>query len=572
MTVPNEISTSPFASKLGTNYCPLDDEVLQIRALLTAPLSRLKQIDDQIAELQKAIDELVEERERVRSFVDPHQDLISPFRRLPLDVVQEIFVACLPTHRNCVMSALEAPVLLGRICSAWRSISLGTPRLWARLHIVEPSRSGGGAWSSDSGPAFEGKLAQRLETTKIWLGRSGQCPLSISFQGTHDPPPQPDVDLPANTHLFMDVIISVAPRWEDITLRASSSALEMLSSLTEHDVPMLQRVELSVGPGSPNGRSTFAFLGAPRLKDFTVAAGATDNISELPVRWGNLTHLSAAGFGNGSFSSLGVFELLAKCSQLRECWLYLSQSHGLSSPPDGSASSSIQLPFLHSLHISSFDTPVDDIGNIFRRLSLPKLRYLDLRGQVDLDFTVQTFPLVGILLAFLAVSSCFESLDIDTQHFSSPALVELFRGLPATTTCLHIVDRLHAWSPVDESGILNDAAMAVLTPTPENPGSCPALQELIITRCKAPSDAALLQFLKARMAVPANPLRKVKIMFHRERQFDIFPDIQRLLDDGRIEVSTIYSPPHKSAGAFSPWAGLPEANGWTRDEFEQEFL
>ncbi|KAF8133044.1 hypothetical protein K438DRAFT_1998324 [Mycena galopus ATCC 62051] len=55
--------TSPFASKLGTNYCPLDKEVLEIQALLGDPLSRLQSLDNRIAELQKAIiDELAEER------------------------------------------------------------------------------------------------------------------------------------------------------------------------------------------------------------------------------------------------------------------------------------------------------------------------------------------------------------------------------------------------------------------------------------------------------------------------------------------------------------------------------
>ncbi|KAJ7181066.1 hypothetical protein C8R46DRAFT_885602 [Mycena filopes] len=565
---------SPFASKLGTNYCPLDDEVLQIRALLKAPLSRLKQLDDEIAGLQKAIDELVEERERVRSFVDPHNDLISPFRRLPLDVVQEIFVACLPTHRNCVMSAREAPVLLGRVCSAWRSISLGTPRLWARLHIVEPSRSGGGAWCSTA--ELQDKLAQRLETTKAWLERSGQCPLSISLQGTHDPPPPPDVaDLP-NTHLFMDVIVSVAPRWQNISLWAPSSALEMLSGLTEHDVPVLQRFEMAASSGSPPGGSpTFAFLGAPHLKDFTVSAGAVQNTRELPVRWENLTYLSAMGFGDSSFSCSGVLELLAKCSQLRECSFHLSQDDHSFSGANGSANRSIQLPFLHSLHLSSIGLPVDSVGNVFRRLSLPKLRHLDLHGQVDWDLPVQNFPLVGILLAFLAVSLCFESLTIDTQYFIGPSLAELLCGLPATTKSLRIIDRLQPWNPLDLNGILDDAAIAVLTPTPEHPGSCPALQELIITRCVAPSDAVLLQFLKARIAAPANQLRKVKIKFHRERQFDIFPEIQPFLNDGRVEVSTIYTRGHTVVlGAFSPWQGLPDApgmGGWAQDEFE-EFL
>jgi hypothetical protein len=38
------------------------------------------------------------------AYVDTHKALISPARRLPLDIIEEIFVACLPTHRNCVMS------------------------------------------------------------------------------------------------------------------------------------------------------------------------------------------------------------------------------------------------------------------------------------------------------------------------------------------------------------------------------------------------------------------------------------------------------------------------------------
>ncbi|KAF8138032.1 hypothetical protein K438DRAFT_1638576 [Mycena galopus ATCC 62051] len=115
--------SSPFASKLGTNYCALDEEVLEIQSLLVEPLSRLQSLDNRIAELQKAIDELAEERTAVQAYVDAHKALISPIRRLPPEMLQEIFVACLPTHRNCAMSTMEAPILLGRICSSWRVIS-----------------------------------------------------------------------------------------------------------------------------------------------------------------------------------------------------------------------------------------------------------------------------------------------------------------------------------------------------------------------------------------------------------------------------------------------------------------
>ena len=98
---------SPFTSELGTNYCPRDEEVLEIHALLVEPLSRLQHIENRIADLQKAIDELTEELSSISAYVDAHKALISPVRRLPLDILQEIFVACLPTHRNCVMSASE---------------------------------------------------------------------------------------------------------------------------------------------------------------------------------------------------------------------------------------------------------------------------------------------------------------------------------------------------------------------------------------------------------------------------------------------------------------------------------
>ncbi|KAJ6478814.1 hypothetical protein C8R47DRAFT_631116 [Mycena vitilis] len=119
--------SSQFTARPGTNYCPKDEEVPEIQGLLVKFNIRLKHLDDEIADLQKATDKLAEERDSLGSYAAAHKALISPARRLPLDIIQEIFIACLPTHRNCVMSASEAPVLLGRICSAWRTISLSTP-------------------------------------------------------------------------------------------------------------------------------------------------------------------------------------------------------------------------------------------------------------------------------------------------------------------------------------------------------------------------------------------------------------------------------------------------------------
>ncbi|KAJ7633458.1 hypothetical protein DFH06DRAFT_938379, partial [Mycena polygramma] len=228
--------SSPFTTKLGTNYCPKDEEVLEIKALLAEPTAQLQRLDHEIADLQKAISRLAEERESVNDFLEAHKALISPFRRLPLDIIQEIFIACLPTHRNCVMNASDAPILLGRICASWRAISHSTPRLWARLHVVEPPRSH---------PGSSEKTTQRLEVTKMWLDRSGQCPLSLSLHSGPDyysPPGTPPAVPVVPSGQFLQALIPFAPRWQDIQFTIPTSMFEDMTCLTPSDVPLLESV------------------------------------------------------------------------------------------------------------------------------------------------------------------------------------------------------------------------------------------------------------------------------------------------------------------------------------------
>ncbi|KAF7375638.1 hypothetical protein MSAN_00452900 [Mycena sanguinolenta] len=227
--------SSPFATRLGTNYCPTDLEVLEIQSFLAEPTRRLKSLDAEIADLQKSIDKLIEERDGLKTYVDAHQALISPVRRLPRDIVQEIFLVCLPTHRNCVMSATEAPILLGRICSAWRAISLSLPSLWASLHVVEPQPSN--LWD-----VYEPKVAQRVQITKTWLGRSGQCALSISLECSLE-----DVRRPTATMELIQALIPFAPRWKRVHFSAPPSLIFGLMSYVDIDMPWLESVVFHCG-------------------------------------------------------------------------------------------------------------------------------------------------------------------------------------------------------------------------------------------------------------------------------------------------------------------------------------
>ncbi|KAK6996967.1 hypothetical protein R3P38DRAFT_3068936 [Favolaschia claudopus] len=106
---------SRFTHRFGTNYVPTDEEIEEIRADLLCRTEELTRIDERIRELS-------EQRDKILAYIEPRKALA-------------IFLACLPTGRNAVMSAQEAPLLLCRICSAWRTAALSMPRLWASLHI-----------------------------------------------------------------------------------------------------------------------------------------------------------------------------------------------------------------------------------------------------------------------------------------------------------------------------------------------------------------------------------------------------------------------------------------------------
>ncbi|KIM39579.1 hypothetical protein M413DRAFT_415564, partial [Hebeloma cylindrosporum] len=122
---------NPFHSVVGTNFVPSDSDVQLIGAYLVQPLSEVTQLDLEISRLQA-------KRNDIYARIQPYQALLSPIRRLPLDIMENIFLCCLPTQRNPAMSTLEAPLKLGRICSSWRSFAYSCPRLWARIHISVP--------------------------------------------------------------------------------------------------------------------------------------------------------------------------------------------------------------------------------------------------------------------------------------------------------------------------------------------------------------------------------------------------------------------------------------------------
>ncbi|KAJ7133657.1 hypothetical protein C8R43DRAFT_894926 [Mycena crocata] len=550
--------SSPFGPFLGTNYCPTEQEIVDIKALLPVPTLRLNRLDDDIAAMQQAMDKLREERNGLVTYLDAHKALISPVRRLPLDIIQEIFIACLPTHRNCAMSAQEAPVLFGRICSSWRAVSLSTPRLWAKLHIAEPS----GSPSNMSGVlSYDEKMAQRTDIARMWLRRAGQCPLSISVQGRFDfYDTEDDAHTDANRGMcnLMQELASFATRWEHIKFTVGAVSLKALAHLTETDVPLLRTIVFNKSDSRPVPIQAMPPSPVPALSGILRGARTTAfsishfsmQIMDLPLRWDQLQVLSISDtFSNSNrVTTQTAVQVISRCTRLLCCTLNLDD--GIQ--PEMLVHPVLEHPFLRTLVLNC--TEASSPEPLLDHLVLPELRNLTLCRQltnIGGDFTAADLSLARFFAGWLGL----ETLHTQIHLFSKSSLLDTLLSLPPTLERLQLDDSASTFWPMPTS--LDDDVLAqFISPPGLHNVYCPSLQELVITRSTFISDAGLLRFITARMAAEPSPtLRRAEISFSRFPQIDILPDLEQFIECG-LEVSIEY--PKPSPARFSPWEGLDD--------------
>ncbi|KAF8800303.1 hypothetical protein BYT27DRAFT_7021125, partial [Phlegmacium glaucopus] len=135
-----------------------------------------------IKRIETILDSLKRKRANIQKSIDDCNTVLAPVRRLSMDILSVIFIDCLATHRNPVMDASEAPILLTHICRDWRSIALSIPRLWSRIYI--PLLQGVTRYPYDSLLSiqdWECRMEARYEETQRWSRLSGACPLSIAI-------------------------------------------------------------------------------------------------------------------------------------------------------------------------------------------------------------------------------------------------------------------------------------------------------------------------------------------------------------------------------------------------------
>ena len=537
------MDNSPYASYLHTNYPPTSSEILEIKDFLTKPLARLTSIKAEIDRLNSIVEKLYDEHSALNAEIEAHRALLSPLRQVPLDIMEEIFTHCLPTDQNAVMSTREAPLLLGRVCSEWRSITLSTPRLWASLHIP-----------SSTPESFIGHSALDFEIEKCckgaeeWIRRSGECPLSISL---HTPSPHCHSDIAAKQP-FEEVskqILLSSKRWKNFSCRGLNDSFTHFQKIAEGDVPMLESLGIAIVPGTfsqsfvtKTVMDISGLLLAPKLRKLSLTC-FRENLLSLPVRWSQLTHLILdAEDSNESLRTPCLFTYSQVSKVLKNCLLLVSCSLHLGNTQHENVQTS-QLNYSVSPSEYAFTLPLlqklclvlsDKSDEVFLKyLDLPVLRHLEMSFEIGWAGRMRRLPanqrsdVMGLIAQH---GNKLKHLVLNISSFTQDNLICCLQSIPHITH-LHLIN-----STLTAGSILDEVADR-LTPSDENPDFlCPMLEEFW---CKGSvgarfSEAHLLSFVGKR-CIPgtAATLKRVNVTLYRNKPKDLQDFLISL--DSRIE-------------------------------------
>jgi hypothetical protein len=530
---------SPFASRLDSNYAATDSEVFEIKTLLEKPTSRLEELSTQIQKLSN-------EQSALFLFVSKHRALISPIRKLPIEILQEIFIACLPTAHNPVMSRWEPPVLLTQVCSSWRNVAHITPQLWNSIHIAIP------CGENVSSTIVGRHIDRRSEAVQEWLSRSAAFPLNISLNcwGISD--------LDEFYDKIIDTVIRFSERWREIWFLAPYRALVPVASLPSSKVPLLKTLSFNCPPPGPtqiniaqfNPQTVCGVLKAPNLRNLWLRGywltQLSEDVTRLPINWSQLTILvlEATSWGACFLSVSGTYKILSLCPNLTTCQLEIgSISEDNEELPLDATAVIVSLPFLTRLSVRENTS----LKRLFTLLHLPSLNLI--------EFHTTIYPTEQSSTSLLSLLPRFHNTIhlITDQYLTQQDIIKCLKLCPLLKS---LSIRKSYGPPGAPTFKVDDAFLKLFFESSNDEGVlCPHLEDFESSSEAEFSETTLLQFVKVKNGDSTSTglakLKRLYVLF-RIRLSDISQELE-LYKLAGLEATITYP----LCTPFSAFGGLP---------------
>ncbi|KAK0436215.1 hypothetical protein EV421DRAFT_2061245, partial [Armillaria borealis] len=267
-----ELAGSRLFELLNSNDPPLRTEHHQLESFIGEGHGFLATLQEWVSQARTVLNELLEEEKRVQDMIESCQTIVSPIRRIPEDIVREIFLACWETdeERKDSLNGKFAPLVLSKVCREWRSIALSTSRLWSTISL--------------DFDLYRNDSMECQYLLQMFLLRSATQDITLSIYSNREI---------SKNHL-MPILLMNAPRWTDVSisipylsLHAFSAARGYFHRLKHLHVDFIHGN--SIRMRTPLSKPVFdAFEYAPLLRSFSLN-GAYNVVQQMNLPWSQLT-------------------------------------------------------------------------------------------------------------------------------------------------------------------------------------------------------------------------------------------------------------------------------------------
>ncbi|KAL4079542.1 hypothetical protein J3A83DRAFT_4368309 [Scleroderma citrinum] len=374
LLLPVDLET-PYSNFHPANFILAPPDIASIDAVLHQHHLQLSLVQSAVWKLAALRTRLEQSASYLTQSVLSHKALTSPVRRVPPEVLGEIFFHCLPTAPYVTPHDVEGPMVLTQVCRHWRTIAMSTPRLWSSitLHLDRATNE------------------QYRFMCEAWLSRAKSIPLAIRVLNDLDGP-----DLAATPDIvywFCRLLVRCQDFWwhgpamEELTIPFSMNAIS--SPLSRLRVTSHRATPYIVCLPSATPRLNTAFLQCINLH--------LHSLDHISIPWSQLTELT---LHFALLDSTVLLQVISLCTSLR-----VLTASCLCADPD-------QLTALHTLG-----------GGAIHQETLQRLELRVIRHGLSALLDALTMP----ALEELDVAFCYRERD-PWPHAEFSAFVERSRG------------------------------------------------------------------------------------------------------------------------------------------------
>ncbi|KAF7343684.1 F-box domain-containing protein [Mycena sanguinolenta] len=306
---------------LATNEPPHEPELPLIRSVAQKTAGELASVGAQISRLRDQLSQLEEKQTALAEYHAQTARILSPMRRIPMEILGEIFSWSLPAHGQLDM--VHSPWVLTHVSRLWRAVAVFKSSLWSRLYLDF---------------SHEQKYSLTMARTQIERAHT----LKIAFWGCHRPDSRSQVD-------FLELLLDHSTVWEEFRLQLTRALIPPMAACRGH-FPLLRRVWVQWdGPESQAAMASVDFLRmAASLVEICVYSRHRFVPTLLPS-----THQLTRYTIDAPWTM--HYELLKSLPNLHEVRIIRSFERGVPWPPAGQLIHLLYLRCMYVSHVECLD-------------------------------------------------------------------------------------------------------------------------------------------------------------------------------------------------------------------------